>query len=133
MNRSTFSSRSKSKSKDRCGGSNESAAAFRSRSRSRSLNQSTISSGSRSRNKIDDAMCVHGLSEETNSNHRQNQESKSGATRSVSRGRIGERSGSMLLMPCMRAANNNSGNQATASDSNSNNDGDRCRSGRRNR
>ena len=123
MKRSTFSSRSKSKSKDRCDDPNECAGAFRSRSRSRSLNRSTISS--RRKNRIGEVGCSNGGKEGTN----ESQETKSGAARSGSRGRVGDRSSSMLLMPCMRGGNN----QATDVVNDSNNEGNRCRSRGRNR
>ena len=98
------------------------------------MNKSTISSRSksRSRSRIDEAECTNGRKKRTNGNDRQNQESKEGADKSKSRGRIGDSSGSMLLMPCMRGANR-SVSQATAFGSDSSNDGDRCRSGSRNR
>ena len=123
LKRSTFSGRSMSKSKDRCDGPNECAGAFR--SRSRSLNRSTISSRSRSRNRIDEAGCVRGRKEGTNGNDRESEETKSGAARSGSRGRVVDRRrSSMLLMPCLRGGNN----QATVVGSDSNEDGSRCRS-----
>ena len=130
LNRSTFSSRSKSK--ERCEDPNECTNASRSRSRSRSLNRSTISSRSksRSRTRLDEAVCAHGRKKGTNGNDLQNMETKSCADRSKSRGGIGNSSGSMLLMPCMRGTNNGV-KQATALSGNSNND--RCRSGSRDR
>ena len=103
-------------------------------SRSSSLNRNSLSSKSKSRNKINEAGCGSPPQESAGEVHQdldqdQDLEPKSSCSRSRSRGR----SGPVLLMPCMRAANNNSGNQATDFGSNSNNDGDRCRSGRRNR
>ena len=121
LKRGTFSGRSMSKSKDRCDGPNECAGAFR--SRSRSLNRSTISS--RSKNRIGEVGCSNGGKEGTNASH----ETKSGAARSGSRGRVGDRISSMLLMPCMRGGNN----QATDVVNDSNNEGNRCRSRGRNR
>ena len=116
LKRSTFSSRSKSK--DRCDIPIECASAFR----SRSLKRSTMLSRSRSRNGIDEDGCAHGRREGSKGKDR---ESKSGATRSESRGR----SSSMVLMPCMRGANN-SLNRATASGGDSNNKSNRCRRSR---
>ena len=116
LKRSTFSSRSKRKDIPI-----ECASAFR----SRSLNRSTMSSISMSMNGIYEAGCAHGRKEGSKGKE---QENKSGVTRSKSRGRVG--CSSMLLMPCMRGANDNSLNRPTARGGDSNDESNRCRRSR---
>ena len=96
------------------------------RSRNSSLNRETLSSKSKSRNKINEAGCGSPPEESADEVH-QDLEPKSSCSRSRSRGR----SGPVLLMPCMRATNNNDNNN------NNNNmtvgEGKMCRTGTRSR
>ena len=95
-------------------------------SRSSSLNRNSLSSKSKSRNKINEAGCGSPPEESPDEVH-QDLEPKSSCSRSRSRGR----SGPVLLMPCMRATNNNDNNN------NNNNmtvgEGKMCRTGTRSR
>ena len=93
------------------------------------MNRETLSSKSKSRNKINEAGCGSPPEESADEVH-QDLGPKSSCSRSRSRGR----SGPVLLMPCMRAANNNNNNN---NKNNNNNmtvgEGKMCRTGARTR
>ena len=95
-----------------------------SRSRSSSLKRNSLSSKSKSRNKINEAGCGS-PPEESASEVYQDLGPKSSCSRSRSLGR----SGPVLLMPCMRATNNNNNNNNNMTGG----EGKMCRTGTRTR